>query len=107
QLSWTTTHPITLEAVTRPIFIGDSDEPLLNDLWHFRRILYRKYYPAGQFPSDVTIANWPQLDYIAGPLAGVSAEAAAQHLEGARQLSLSMVHWMQTEAPRHDGGQGY
>ncbi|HEX8463001.1 MAG TPA: FAD-dependent oxidoreductase, partial [Abditibacterium sp.] len=34
-------------------------------------------------------------------------QEATQHLEGARQLSLSFVHWMQTEAPRHDGGNGY
>jgi FAD dependent oxidoreductase len=28
-------------------------------------------------------------------------------LDAARQLSLSFLYWMQTEAPRHDGGHGY
>src|SRR5258708_20169234 len=28
-------------------------------------------------------------------------------LEEARQFSLSFLHWMQTEAARHDGGYGY
>ncbi|SIB81556.1 FAD dependent oxidoreductase [Mycobacteroides abscessus subsp. abscessus] len=34
-------------------------------------------------------------------------EERKKHLEGARQLSLSLLYWMQTEAPRPDGGQGY
>ena len=30
-----------------------------------------------------------------------------KHVWEAKQLSLSLLHWMQTEAPRHDDGQGY
>jgi hypothetical protein len=76
-------------------------------MWHFRRILYRKYYPEGLFPSDITLVNWPQIDYWLGPVLGVSEEEAQKHLRGTQQLSLSFLYWMQTEAPRHDGGQGY
>lgn len=107
QLSWTVVHPITLEPQTRPIFVGSTDAPNINDLWHFRRILYRGYYPDGEFASDVTVANWPQLDYTLGPLTGVAPAERAKHLDGAKQLSLSMLYWMQTEAPRLDGGTGY
>lgn len=107
QLSWTVVHPITLEPQTRPIFVGDTDAPNINDLWHFRRILYRRYYPEGEFASDVSVANWPQLDYTLGPLTGVSPAERARHMQGAKELSLSMLYWMQTEAPRHDGGAGY
>jgi hypothetical protein len=57
--------------------------------------------------SDVTIANWPQLDYTLGPIIGVTEEEKQHHLRGAMQLGLSMVYWMQTEAPRLDGGIGY
>lgn len=107
QLSWTTSHPITLEPYTRPIFVGDTDAVGIDDLWHFRRILYRKHYPEGMVASDVTIANWPQLDYTLGPIIGVTEEEKRHHLRGAMQLGLSMVYWMQTEAPRLDGGTGY
>jgi hypothetical protein len=31
----------------------------------------------------------------------------ARNFEGARQLSLSLLYWLQTEAPRPDGGLGY
>src|SRR5262249_34159075 len=32
-------------------------------------------------------------------LCGVSAEERRRHLEGARQLTLSLIYWLQTEAP--------
>lgn len=107
QLSWTTSDPESLEAVTRPIFAGDTDDVHGDDLWHFRRIIYRQYYPQGFHPSDVVVVNWPQIDYWLGQLVGVSAEERAKHWDGARELSLSMLYWMQTEAPRHDKGYGY
>lgn len=107
QLSWTTSDPITLKPVTRPIFSGPTDDKVGDDLWHFRRILYRKFYPPGVFPSDIIVVNWPQIDYWLGPLVGVSQEEKVRHLRGARQLSLSMLYWMQTESPRLDGGYGY
>ena len=39
--------------------------------------------------------NWPQIDYTGGPVHGVPDAAA--HLEAARELSLSFLHWLQTE----------
>jgi len=107
QLSFTGPNPVTLEADNRPLFVGDSDTEAAADNWHFRRILYRLHHVAGHFASDVCLVNWPQIDYCEGPIVGVSPEEAQRHLEGARSLSLSMLYWMQTEAPRHDGGTGY
>ena len=106
-LSWNTADPETLQPVHRPIFIDPTDAPRGTDLWHFRRILYRQYYPSGFAPSDLVVVNWPQIDYWLGPVVGVSEAEKQQHLRGARQLSLSMLYWMQTEAPRSDGGYGY
>jgi len=107
QLGWCTPEPTDLRTVCRPLFDGPTDAVYREDLWHFRRILYRKYYPDGFFPSDITLVNWPQIDYWLGPILGVSDEEAQKHLRGTQQLSLSFLYWMQTEAPRHDGGQGY
>lgn len=107
QLSWTDWHPETLELRHRPIFDGPTDRPRSDDLWHFRRILYRGHYPPGQFPSDISLVNWPQIDYWLGPVVGVDDAERERHLRGARQLALSMLYWMQTEAPRLDGGYGY
>lgn len=107
HLSWVTPEPVTLEPVYRPIFTDPMDAPTGTDLWHFRRILYRGNHESGWFPSDIVSVNWPQIDYWLGPLVGVDQEEKQRHLEGAHQLSLSMLYWMQTEAPRHDGGVGY
>lgn len=107
QLSWTTSDPVTLEPVTRPIFNGPTDAPYGNDLWHYRRVLYRSFYPAGFYRSDVIAVNWPQIDYWLRPLTGVTPATQALALKETRELSLSMLYWMQTEAPRHDGGNGY
>jgi hypothetical protein len=107
QLGWEDVDPVTLRSRTRTIFDGPTDRELGDDLWHFRRIFYRKHYPEGLYPSDITLVNWPQIDYRSGPLVGVSEEAKEENLRGARELSLSFLYWMQTEAPRLDGGQGY
>jgi len=107
QLGWCTPEPTDLHTVCRPIFDGPTDAIYQEDMWHFRRILYRKHYPEGFFPSDITLVNWPQIDYWLGPVLGVSEEEAQKHLHGTRQLSLSFLYWMQTEAPRQDGGAGY
>ncbi len=107
QLSWQYPEPVDLQTVGRPLFAGPTDDRHLEDMWHFRRILYRKHHTAGAFQSDVVIVNWPQIDYWLGPLVGVSEVEKRKHLRGARQLSLALMYWMQTEAPRHDSGYGY
>ncbi|MCU0464770.1 MAG: FAD-dependent oxidoreductase [Anaerolineae bacterium] len=109
QLSWTTSDPMTLEPVTRPIFTGPTDDAHGTDMWHYRRIVYRKFYPDGFYPSDVISVNWPQIDYWLKPLVGPGVTEAdrIEALNGSRQLSLSLLYWMQTEAPRHDSGYGY
>ena len=107
QLGWIDVDPETLLTRHRPIFDGPTDREYAPDFWHFRRIFYRKHYPDGLYPSDVTLVNWPQIDYWLGPLLGVPEAEKQKHLQAAKQLSLSLIYWMQTEAPRFDGGYGY
>jgi hypothetical protein len=76
--------------------------------WNFRRMLCRENFVAGAFPSDVTVAIWPANEYNLGVLCGVSPEERKKHLEAARQLSLSTIYWLQTEAPNPGTGKaGY
>jgi hypothetical protein len=107
MLSWNYSEPIDLRTVHRPIFTGPREARDGSDLWHFRRIFYTGHYPPGIYSSDIVIVNWPQIDYWLSPLAGVTAETAGHNLFMAQQLSLSLLYWMQTEAPRPDGGYGY
>ncbi|MET0884835.1 MAG: FAD-dependent oxidoreductase [Mycetocola sp.] len=110
QLSWEDVEPISLETRTRPMFSGDPARAATSedrDLWHYRRVLARANMNPDWPGGDVTLMNWPQADYWNLPLLGVPAEQADQALAGARDLTLSFVHWMQTEAPRSEGGEGY
>lgn len=102
-LSWTTSKPETHEPLTRSLFEASDGHPW----WTFRRILDRSQFVNGFARSDVTVVNWPQNDYWFGPVVGVDAAERKRHLEAARQLSLSLLYWLQTDAPRPDGGVGY
>ncbi|MCS5731894.1 FAD-dependent oxidoreductase [Herbiconiux moechotypicola] len=76
------------------------------DLWRFRRLVARGNFDPAP-PSDITLINCPANDYVDGSIVDVSADVAAASLEGARQQSLSFLYWLQTEAPRADGGTGF
>lgn len=107
QYSWTLSDFVTHQPRTRPLFAGDTDMPGVYDLWHARRIAWRGHFVPGTYESDITLANWPQMDYWERPLIGVSEADEQIALKEARQFSLGFFYWMQTEAPRHDGGVGY
>ncbi len=107
QLGWKDVDPQTLETRHRGVFHGPAQGRKVGDFWHYRRILDRGYYVNEFVPSDITLVNWPQIDYWLGPLLGVTEEKKAEYLRACKQLSLSFLYWMQTEAPRQDGGAGY
>lgn len=110
QLSWTDIEPITLERRERPMFSGRPEDAVESDdldLWHYRRILSRRMMGEDWAGHDVTLVNWPQVDFWDAPLLGVTPAAREQALTDARDLTTSFVHWIQTEAPRSDGGTGY
>ncbi len=75
--------------------------------WTYRRIADRELFAPGFYRSDITIVNWPQNDYSFGLIAETSARETAKHLEAGKQLSLSLLYWMQTAMPRDDGGTGW
>lgn len=75
------------------------------ELWSYRRIAARRQFTPGFYESDITVVNWPMNDYTRGPLFGVPD--AADHWQGAKDLSASFLYWLQTEAPRPDGGTGW
>src|SRR5215207_1573907 len=102
RFSWVAPDPQTLRPVARrlepnpvedALSVGpDFDDPELDkDLWRFRRIAARGLFAPGMYPSDITLVNWPQVDYDDRPV--LDGEDA-----GARTLSLAFLHWMQTEA---------
>lgn len=104
-LSWQTSHPITLEPRELP-FDPTMKVAGLN-LWAYRRIADAAHYAPGTYRSGITLVNWPQNDYWLGPLVDVPDAEREGHIARGRQLSLSLLYWMQTAAPRPDGGTGW
>lgn len=85
---------------------GRPTEGTLN-LWLYRRIADASHFAPGTYAGDISLINWPQNDYLLGPLVGVSDQQREHHIQRAKQLSLSLLYWLQTEAPRADGGLGF
>ena len=84
---------------------GADTSPLLN-LWTYRRIINRNNFK-GKFQSDITIVNWPQNDFMEGNLLGTDPADFDKYTNRAKQLSLSLLYWLQTEAPRPGNGYGW
>lgn len=108
-LSWSMTDPISLNK-RRVEFEPTCDQAVPGGpmcLWLYRRIARARNYTGGSFLSDISLVNWPQNDYWLGNYHEVPAAEAAKNLNRARQLSLSLLYWMQAEAPRPDGKVGW
>lgn len=117
-LGFTAPHPRTLDFTTRSFTPNPNDDPLAVDadqrkgggdenLWIFRRIAARNNFVPGAYASDICLVNWPMIDYMEGTIIDLSEEDKAKQLKSAADLSYSLFYWLQTEAPRVDGGQGF
>jgi hypothetical protein len=107
-LSWDMCDPKTLgkrAAYFVPNPLG-GQQPGLN-LWTYRRIVARANFEPGAYASDISLVNWPQNDYWLGDLLTATPEQKQEFLRQGKQLSLALLYWMQTEAPRPDGKQGW
>ncbi|MEO8853678.1 MAG: FAD-dependent oxidoreductase [Ginsengibacter sp.] len=97
-----TLQPKTLGFNPRGIPTGKA----LN-LWNYRRIIHKENFKSGTYHNDITIVNWPQNDFFLGNIVDVKEEEIKRNLDGAKQLSLSLLYWLQTEIPRMDEGAGW
>lgn len=91
------------QAVRFPLFAQTHRSEEL-DLWRYRRAVCSHNWRTQR--DEVSLVNWAQNDYaLHALLDGDRGEAAV--VEAARNLSLCLLHWLRTEAPRPDGGAGY
>lgn len=106
-LSFTTPNPRTMQPNAYSFVPHREEAKAFSGLWTYRRILDRTNFTDGFFPSDVCLVNWPLIDYLEGDLCSASEVQKATYLKEAKELSLSVFYWLQTEAPRADGGRGW
>ncbi len=101
-LSLVTSHPITLKSRNMGF------DPIKREgFFHYRQIVDRRKFIEGTYAGDTTLVNWPQNDYLPGNSFECASDVAAKHIASAKQLSLSLLYWLQTKAPRPDGGEGW
>lgn len=102
-ISWQTCEPVTLGVRTSVLRVEDQTEAHEHPLWLYRRIVAAQNYDPAWAPQEVTLVNWPQNDYLEGNLIDVPEEEKQRALYEAKQLSLSLLYWLQTEAPHRRG----
>jgi hypothetical protein len=105
-LSLTYTQPVRREPITAEFDPRGAGA----GLWVYRRLADPANFRPGTYPGGITLVNWPQNDYWLGPLfrgTELRAPDAEEHIARAKQLSLALLYWLQTECPRPDGGAGW
>lgn len=92
-------------------FIPDGSEQTFNwkglNFWKYRQIVDHTHFQPGTFKGSTTLVNWPQNDYMLGNIVDVPEEEFNRHVAAAKELNFALLYWLQTEAPRPDGGQGW
>lgn len=105
--SWEAPHPRTLEPMRYRFNPNRETAKAFEGLWSYRRILDRTQFLPGTFDSDLCVVNWVMLDYIGGDLVTAGAGRRRDLDAEAREQTRSLIYWLQTEAPRPDGGAGW
>jgi hypothetical protein len=72
--------------------------------WSYRRIFDGRMLNGS---TDITLINWASNDYFGANLIDHPPAGQARILDEARRLSRGFLYWLQTAAPRDEGGQGY
>ena len=79
----------------------------MGPFWTYRRALDVTNFDDPRIPFDVSILNWTGNDFRGGPVVDRPPDEQQMRYQEARLLSLGFLYWLQTEAPRDDGGSGY
>ena len=94
----------------RRLFAAAMDDPSQSYqfcIWNFRRVLCAANFLPGTIDADVTMLMSGN-EYRGGVLCGVPPREAAANREAARRLSLSLLHFLQTEIePGYRGRRGF
>jgi hypothetical protein len=103
-LSLTGLSPRTLEPVNYNFQPNNEPNKAFAGLWTYRRILHKENFVESAFDSDITLVNYPQIDYLLGNLCAVETQTKDkktrtndQIIDEAKQQSLSFLYFLQTE----------
>lgn len=77
------------------------------NLWQYRRVAAHSEMVSGALVEEVGLLNIHPNDYKGGVILGVDEATRAASLVASRELSLSLLYYLQTDIPRPDDGHGY
>lgn len=103
-LSW---YAAGLDQGSKREFSMFAEPPYENTpaMFTYRQVIEKAHFKKG-VDTSVMLINWPQNDYIFGNI--FDDPNAEEHQYRAKQLTLSLVYWLYSEARRDDGkGYGY
>jgi len=96
-----------------PMFLtklkGEAEDMRIEKLpfWEYRRLIAANLFESAEYPHDLSMINWNSNDLRLQNIIDVDAQTQSLRLALAKALSLGFLYWLQTEAPRDDGGKGY
>jgi hypothetical protein len=91
-------NPRTMEPTTYNFAPHREENKAFAGLWTYRRILHRENFVEGIYDSDITMVNYPQIDYFIEDLSNAASYQEKRRLiNEAKQLSLSFLYYLQTE----------
>jgi hypothetical protein len=80
----------------------------LMPFWTYRRILDKTAFDDPRISNDAAVINWFAGNDLRGHnIIDKPPAVVSRYLSLAKALSLSFLYWLQTEAPRDEGGKGY
>jgi hypothetical protein len=88
----------------------NSDGVIISELmpfWTYRRLLDKSAFQDERIGNDMAVINWYSNDFQRHNVIDKEPYVVSKHLSMAKALSLSFLYWLQTEAPRDEGGTGY
>ncbi len=110
-LSWTDCFPYTLKVRNNMLFPSERDPAAGrtgNAYFAYRQIVGASNWDSAHVPHDATLVNWPMNDYIEADLMDPDPAQRQRALSESREQALSVLYWLQTEAPNYTtGGTGY
>ncbi|WP_020576254.1 FAD-dependent oxidoreductase [Actinopolymorpha alba] len=107
--SYSTYLPIFRDFFAKNLFDPGRDYAYADgpNYWQYRRVATLSSFTPGALVEEVSLLNFACNDFKTGVLVGVDDATKAANLERGKELSLSMLYYLQNEAPRPDGGVGY
>jgi hypothetical protein len=86
---------------------ADGKEKPLMPFWEYRRLIAKDNFADSRFATDLAMINWDSNDLRGENIIDQTAQTEAERLALGKAVSLGFLYWLQTEAPRDDGGKGY